>query len=144
MINSSQIICERLSSLLLVVWIELCPSQSGCIEALTLNVTVFEDRATKEIIRLNEETTIRRDTRGLPLSLCGCTEENPSENMKKSWPSTSWKERPYRGTLMAPSSWTSSSQNNEKTKFLSPQSLVFCYGSVSRPIYLYIGMIIIR
>lgn len=61
----------NLSNLLLLEWIELCLSQSAYIDALTLNVTVLEDRATKEIIRLNEETRIRkRHQRAPSISLC--------------------------------------------------------------------------
>ena len=40
-------------------------------EALTLNVTVLEHRATKEIIRLNKETRIRKRHQRAPSnSLC--------------------------------------------------------------------------
>lgn len=42
-----------------VLWTVLCLYQNARIEALTPNVTVFEDKAMKDVIRLNEIIRVR-------------------------------------------------------------------------------------
>lgn len=121
-----------------------CVPPNSYVEALTPNVTLFEGRAFKEVIKgkwghkdgaLIQQTRCPYKKKMKRHQEHSHTHDRTCKDTARRWQSTGWEERPHqKPTLPAAWSWTSSLQTCKEINFcyLTTRCVLLCY-SVIRP-----------